>query len=114
MACPSRRRFIATSCKRGSAGDFDLQSHQIQSSQAFGDRMLDLQPRVDFEKVKLLIRRQQKFHGAGADIADGLSGPNCREAHFGPQFVIQSRSKGFLRQSFDSAAGSSTRARTGE
>ena len=58
-ACAHFRR------QRLARGDQDLQPHQVEPGDAFGHRMLDLQPRVDFQEVELAVGRQQKLDRAG-------------------------------------------------
>ena len=45
--------------QRLAGGDADHQLHQVETGDEFGDRMLDLQPRVHFEKVEIARRRRR-------------------------------------------------------
>jgi len=69
---------------------------QIKSGNRLGHRMLDLQPRVHFEKVKFPQRIEQKLDGACIDVADSASGGDCAFAHFGSEFGRDHRRRGFL------------------
>jgi hypothetical protein len=47
----------------------------------FGDRVLDLQPRVHFQKVEAAFAVEQELDRAGADVLHGLGGSHRRRAH---------------------------------
>src|SRR6266853_3137938 len=63
-------------------GDGDLKFDEIESGDLLGDGMLDLQPRVDFEEIEIEMGVDEKFHGAGVDIATGARQANRGIAHF--------------------------------
>ena len=46
--------------------------HEINTGDAFCDRMLDLKPRVHLQEVKVLLRVQQKLDRAGRVIPNGF------------------------------------------
>src|SRR5712672_579773 len=52
-------------------GDGDLKFDEIESDDLLGDGMLDLQACVDFEEIEIEMGVDQKFHGAGIDVATG-------------------------------------------
>ena len=54
---------------------------QIQSGNAFGHRMLDLQPGVHFQKIEVLVLTDHKLNGARALILDGFGQCNRLRAH---------------------------------
>src|SRR5262245_8104566 len=66
-----------------------LPAHEVQPCDHFGDGMFDLQARVDFEKVELAIRRENKLDRAGVGIAELPSDRNGGLAHFLTQFWRQ-------------------------
>ena len=71
-------------------GDAELPFDQIEAGDRFGDRMLDLQPRVHFhepEAVRFKPVRAvgDELDGAGADIAAGFGGGDRGGAHRGAQ-----------------------------
>ena len=66
----------------------DLQPHEIEPRHTFGDGMLDLQPRVDFEEVELAVRRQQKLDRSGVHIANLLHGAAPHVSTPAAQFVV--------------------------
>src|SRR5215472_8643952 len=68
---PGKRQPVA-------GGDGDLEFYQVQAGDLFGDGMLDLKARVDFEKVEIEIGVDKKFHRTGVGVASGTS-----EAHRG-------------------------------
>lgn len=60
------------------------------------DRVLDLQAGVHFHEEEFAPGIEQKLHGAGADIADGLRGMYRRLAHGLTQRRGQAGGRGFL------------------
>ena len=63
---------FAGGLKEGLAlGDQNLCLHNVDAGDLFGDRMLDLNPGVYFDKIKLFaLYIHQKFNGASAFIPD--------------------------------------------
>ncbi len=64
-------------------GNAELPFDQIEAGDGFGDRMLDLQPRVHFHEPEAVLFQAARavgdeLDGAGADIADGLGGGDRR------------------------------------
>ena len=82
--------------------DRQLFFDQIQSCAHFSDRVFDLQPRVDFDEIKLARPgRHEKFHGARAAVmqrrrqarrhlahAPGVGGRQRRGRRFFDQFLM--------------------------
>ena len=62
---------------------FYLQGHQIETGHFFRHRMLDLQPRIHFEKIETAIGIKQKLNRACAAIMYRLGGIDRRLAHSG-------------------------------
>src|SRR6218665_982037 len=58
--------------QRLACGHTQLPLHQIQPGDGLGHGVLDLQPRVHLHEVERARTVEQKFHGARADIADGV------------------------------------------
>ena len=50
-----------------------------------GHRVLHLQARIDFEKVEIPVRRQQKLDRSGIRVAGGLRGAHRHLAHLAAQ-----------------------------
>ena len=66
--------------------DAELQFDEIEAGHHFGDRMLDLEPRVHFHEIELrgleiAAAADDEFHRAGAAIADRLGTGDRRLAH---------------------------------
>ena len=68
---PSERKTMA-------GGNRDLQLDKVEAGDLLGDGMLDLKARVDFQKIKIEMGVDEKFNGAGVDVAAG-----AREANGG-------------------------------
>ena len=51
-------------------GDIELFAHQVEAADLFGDGVLHLQARVDFQEVHLAVRGHHEFAGAQAHVAD--------------------------------------------
>ena len=71
-------------------GDAELPFHQIEAGDRFGDRMLDLQPRVHLHEPEAALFEAagavgDEFDRAGALIAGGLGGGDRGVAHAGAQ-----------------------------
>ena len=61
--------------------DADLPGDEIEASDHLGDRMLDLQAGVHFEKVEVAILVEEKLDRAGADIVAGARSEDGGGAH---------------------------------
>src|SRR6202158_1370982 len=51
-------------------GDPQLRMHEVDPGHPFGDRVLDLEARVHFEKVEFAVRIEQKLDGPGVAVAN--------------------------------------------
>ncbi len=60
--------FVAVQCVAFS--DFNLRLYNIDACNHFCYSMFNLYTRVDFDKVELAVRRNQKFNRAGVDVFD--------------------------------------------
>ena len=60
--------------ERFAGGDADLLFHQIEAGHHFRHAMLDLDTGIHLHEIDFPIAVQQKFHGAGVDIAHRLRG----------------------------------------
>jgi hypothetical protein len=58
--------------------------------------MLDLQARVHFEEIKILLRVEQKLQRAGADVADRARALNGDPAETPARAVFQTRCRRFF------------------
>ena len=58
--------------------------------------MLDLQPRVHFEKIEALVLSDDELHGAGRVVADGLGERDRLLAHFAARRRVDERARRFL------------------
>ncbi len=90
------RHLILCDRERLATRDTDLPGHQIQAGDGFGHGVFDLQAGVHLHKEEFTARVEQKFHRAGAHIADGLSGLDRSFAHGATQFGGKSRRRRFL------------------
>src|SRR5436190_3323133 len=68
VALLPRQRLAGCDCK--------LRAHEIDVGDELRDRMLDLQARVHFEEVEVVVRRDDEFDGAGVAIVDACG---CRD-----------------------------------
>ena len=74
----------------------DLQPHEIEPGDFLGDRMLDLETRVDLEEVELAASVDDELNGAGVLVADGASRGDSSGAHAGAQLVVDGRGGRFF------------------
>ena len=72
--------------QRLAGGDPDLLLDQVDAGDHLGDRVLDLDPRVDLDEVEVVVGVDQELAGAGVDVAGGLraAGRRPRRAWCGP------------------------------
>ena len=82
--------------QRFATGHANLPGHQIEAGDGFSHRMFHLQAGVHFHKEELAAGIQQKLHGAGADITDGLRGFHRRFAHGFSQFGTKAGCRRFF------------------
>src|SRR3954467_15435862 len=55
--------------KRGTAGDLQLEAHQIETEHFFGNGMLNLKPRIGLDKGKArFVDIDEEFDGAEASV----------------------------------------------
>ncbi len=87
MACP----FISISPWENlqwfAHGNFDLSSHQVNSSNFFRYRMLDLNSLIDLEKIIIAIIVNDELHGTGVGIPCRLRNPHGSLADFIAQLL---------------------------
>ena len=86
MAWP---RSAMSCCLNGqllTGGNADLQVHQVESGDQFGDRMFHLQARVHLEEVEVALLVNQELDGAGVGVVGGLRDPDGDFAHLPPHF----------------------------
>ena len=63
--------------------------NEIDSGDALRDGVLDLQPGVHLQEVKVLLRVQQELDSAGGIVADGFRERNCLSSHCGSVFFLR-------------------------
>src|SRR5262249_27998428 len=69
---------------------------QINAGHELSDRMLDLQPRVHFQKIETLVLSGDELHSAGAVVADGLGQRDGLLAHLLACCRVEQRAWRFL------------------
>src|SRR5207249_1754394 len=77
-------------------GDGDLKLDEIEAGDLLGDRMLDLQARVYFQKIKIEMRIYKKFDRAGIDVSSGARKAHGSIAHFFTQVRRDDRGRRFF------------------
>ena len=90
------RRELASSPGRGqrhARGDLDLRAHEVEPQSLLGDRVLDLQPGVHFEKVKVLAFVQKELDRSRTDVADGARRLDGRPSHSLAQAGVERRAR---------------------
>ena len=75
----------------------NLPFDEIEPGDRLGDRVFDLQARVDLEEVELAVAVEEELHRPRTGVADGLPGGDSRRAHARPQRVVD----GDRRRLFD-------------
>ena len=90
------RHLLLGQRQRLAASDANLPGHQVEAGDGFGDRVLDLQAGVHLHEEEVATLVEQKFHRAGADVADGLRRLDRRFAHGAAQLGAQARRRRFF------------------
>ena len=91
--------------QRLAGGDGDLRLDQIDAGHHFGHGMLDLNPRVDFDEVEVVVLVEDELDGARIGVVGGLDQTHGRFAHGLPFFVRQVRGRALLDQFLMPALG---------
>lgn len=86
---PSERKTMAS-------GDGDLQLDEIETGDLLGDRMLNLEARIDFQKIKIEMGVDEEFDGAGVDIAAGARETDGGVTHFFAEIGRDDKGGGFF------------------
>ena len=73
-----------------------LPLHQVLAGDHFGNRVLDLQAGIHFHEIETAVFIQQKLHGAGAAVVNGLGGLYRGVAHLLAQGLAHARSRSLL------------------
>src|SRR5262245_58392077 len=66
--------------QRFAGRDRNLQLNQIEAGNRFGNRVLDLEPHVELQKIELRVVStafDEKLHRAGVDVASFTRHGNC-------------------------------------
>ncbi len=79
-----------------SGGDGDLKLDEVEAGDLLGDWMLDLEARVDFEEIEIVVRINEEFDGAGVDVTAGAGQAHSGIAHFLAQIGRHDGRRGFL------------------
>ena len=67
------------------ARDLDLRSHEVDSGDELGDRVLDLDARVHLQEEEVAVAVEQALDRAGADVAHGARRADRHLPHARPQ-----------------------------
>ena len=70
IACP-RRGARPIDRERLARRDPDLLAHDVDAGDELRDRMLDLEPAVDLDEVRLALGAEEELERPGALVADG-------------------------------------------
>ena len=92
---------VRVKARRKASGREQLLLDEVDTGHQFGDRMLDLQPRIHLEEVERALagqarRIEEELDGAGAAISDRLTGPHRGLDHAGAQRRRQHRARRLL------------------
>src|SRR5262249_34455374 len=76
---PTARRWrVVSERERAAGGHRELLGDEIEARHHLGDRVLDLEARVDLEEVELARRIEDELDGAGVHVTDLLRDPDRR------------------------------------
>ena len=82
--------------QRLSLSHSDLPLHEVKPRDAFGHRVLDLQPGIHLQKIKLATGIEQKLHRASAHIIHRPRRLYCSGTHRFAQLRRHDGARGFL------------------
>ncbi len=91
-----QRHLLLADRQRFAAGDANLPGDQVEAGDGLRDRVLDLQTGVHFHEEEFATGIQQEFHGASADVADGLGRLHRGFAHGTAQLGGQAGGRGLF------------------
>ena len=86
MAGDARRGHLGG--QRVPLGDGELQGHQVETGDEFGDRVFHLEPGVHLQEVERSAAVQHELDRARAHVADGPPGCHRRGGELGTQPVV--------------------------
>src|SRR5882757_7265153 len=78
--------------------DANLGFDQVRASDKLGDRVLDLDARIHFDKINRAVLIQQKLDRASVGVANSLQCLDDPSAHFFAQLGVQHRRRRFFDQ----------------
>ena len=96
IAQPSRRTSAWREGERLAGGDADHLLDQVEPGDAFGDRVLDLQPRVHLEEVEAAVLADDELDRAGRLVVDRLRERDRLLAHRPARRVVEERARRLL------------------
>ena len=99
IACPRCESHVLRPGQRLAASDEQLRADEIDASDDFGDRMLDLQPGIHLEEEEtglIAAALEKELDRAGVDVPDGPRRANRGFAHLLPDRRCQNRAGAFL------------------
>ena len=82
------RQILLRPWQISSASDSDLRANEVHAGHLFGDRMLDLEPRVHLEEVEasgIAVPFDEELHGSGVSISRLARDSHRRFTHSLPQ-----------------------------
>ena len=82
--------------QRVAGRDAQLQFDQIEAEHHLGDRMLDLQARIDLHEIEIAARPDDEFDRAGVDVVERAPGRDRGFAHLRAQLRGDERRGRFL------------------
>ena len=74
----------------------DLPLHKVKARDALGHRVLNLQPGIHLQKIKLATGIEQKLHRASAHVIHRACRLYCSGTHCFAQLRRHNRARGFL------------------
>ena len=74
----------------------NLQLYEIEAGDSFGDRVLDLQPRVHFKEMKIAMGIDQEFRRAGVGVRGGARQTHGSLTHRAAELRRDERRRRFL------------------
>ncbi len=77
-------------------GDAQHQLDEIEPGDQLGHRMLDLQPRIHFEKVEIALAIDDELDRAGRAVIDGASQRHRLRAHCRAGHIVEERARRLL------------------
>ncbi len=94
---PVQMDVLLPNIQRDTAGNTYLPFYDVYTADFFRNGVFHLQTCIHFDKIKLAVRRKQKFNSSGIGVFCRLCCFDCRVHHLLPDLLRHHRAERFLQ-----------------